>query len=238
MVSFKRKKVEDNKKTLAEILVERRKELEISLIKAERRTKIQKKYLDALESGDYSVFPGQVYGRNFLRAYATYLDLDIARLVSLFDKEYNLYNKFKGNVNSSNIEFKPRSKASHFIIFPKVARNIIIVAIIAILLGYLGFKVKNIVTPPFLEIRQPVDNLIVRDYQVEVVGTTEKEAILSINNNEVLPQDSGEFIKKVNLKEGLNIIEIKASKKHSRENIIKRHILVVQNGEKDHVTSN
>lgn len=238
MVSFKRKKVEEPGKTLAEILVEARTEQEKNISMVVKETKVQEKYLLALESGNYSIFPGQVYGRNFLRAYVSYLGLDIARLIELFDKEYNLFYRFKDNSEKPETEFKPRSKPSHFIVFPKIARNMLVVAIIVLLLGYLGFRVKTIITPPPLDIFTPEDNLVVRDYQVDIVGQTEKEATLLINNEKVLLKGDGSFSRMISLKDGLNIIEIRAGKKHSRENIVERHVLVVKNGDGNYVSSN
>lgn len=48
----------------------------ISLEQAEEDTKIRKRYLQALEEGDYDVIPGRVYAKGFLRNYANYLGLD------------------------------------------------------------------------------------------------------------------------------------------------------------------
>ncbi len=48
----------------------------ITLHQAEEDTKIRKRYLEALEEGDYDVIPGRVYARGFLRNYANYLGLD------------------------------------------------------------------------------------------------------------------------------------------------------------------
>ena len=48
----------------------------ISLRKAEEDTKIRKRYLQALEEGNYDVIPGRVYAKGFLRNYANYLGLD------------------------------------------------------------------------------------------------------------------------------------------------------------------
>lgn len=48
----------------------------ISLEQAEEDTKIRKRYLQALEDGEYDVIPGRVYAKGFLRNYANYLGLD------------------------------------------------------------------------------------------------------------------------------------------------------------------
>ncbi|MGD0861521.1 MAG: helix-turn-helix domain-containing protein [Candidatus Limnocylindrales bacterium] len=48
----------------------------IDLYRVERDTKIRVKFLAALEEGQYSELPAEVYARGFLRNYASYLGLD------------------------------------------------------------------------------------------------------------------------------------------------------------------
>lgn len=48
----------------------------ISLEDAERDTHVSRRYLNALETEDFSVFPAPVYARGFLRTYSRYLGLN------------------------------------------------------------------------------------------------------------------------------------------------------------------
>lgn len=61
---------------LGEELRTRRIELGVSLEEVQERTKIRVRYLEAIESGDWSVLPGNVYARGFVRRYAEYIGLD------------------------------------------------------------------------------------------------------------------------------------------------------------------
>ncbi|PKM44570.1 MAG: hypothetical protein CVV03_07415 [Firmicutes bacterium HGW-Firmicutes-8] len=56
----------------------------ISLKQAEDDTKIRKRYLQALEDGDYEIIPGRVYAKGFLRNYAGYLGLNQEELMMEF----------------------------------------------------------------------------------------------------------------------------------------------------------
>jgi Helix-turn-helix domain/Domain of unknown function (DUF4115) len=58
-----------------------------SLGDASRVTGIREKYLEELESGEanFDPYPGRVYGRYFLREYATHLELDPRPLLDAFD---------------------------------------------------------------------------------------------------------------------------------------------------------
>jgi cytoskeleton protein RodZ len=49
---------------------------DLSLEEVEAQTRIRRRFLQALEEGEYDVLPGEVYVRGFLRNYALYLGLD------------------------------------------------------------------------------------------------------------------------------------------------------------------
>lgn len=66
----------ETKGNIGEQLRKQRKAKGISLVEVSEHTKIGKKYLEALENGEYDVLPGETYIRGFLKAYAKYLDLD------------------------------------------------------------------------------------------------------------------------------------------------------------------
>lgn len=54
----------------------------LSLDQVERDTRIGRRYLTALEAGDFSVFPAEVYARGFLRSYSSYLGLNPVEMVA------------------------------------------------------------------------------------------------------------------------------------------------------------
>lgn len=56
----------------------------ISLEDAEKDTHVSRRYLQALETEDFSVFPAPVYARGFLRTYSRYLGLNPDELLRVF----------------------------------------------------------------------------------------------------------------------------------------------------------
>lgn len=56
----------------------------ITLEDAERDTHVSRRYLQALETEDFSVFPAPVYARGFLRTYSRYLGLNPDDLLRIF----------------------------------------------------------------------------------------------------------------------------------------------------------
>jgi cytoskeletal protein RodZ len=57
----------------------------ISLAAAEEKTKIRRKYLEALEAENFGLLPGRVYVKGFIKSYATFLELDSRALVSAYE---------------------------------------------------------------------------------------------------------------------------------------------------------
>jgi cytoskeleton protein RodZ len=63
-------------------LRQRREERQLSLEQAAQATHIRQRYLQALEAGDFAALPSDVQARGFLRAYASYLNLDSNALIA------------------------------------------------------------------------------------------------------------------------------------------------------------
>ena len=69
---------------IGNVLEKARNEKQISLEQASRETNIARRYLEALETGTYEVFPGEPYVVGFLRNYAEYLGLNPNECVTLY----------------------------------------------------------------------------------------------------------------------------------------------------------
>lgn len=73
--------------TLGEMLRDAREARGISLVDAERETKIRQKHISAIEDDKLALLPGPVYARGFLRNYAAYLGLDPDEVMDIFDQQ-------------------------------------------------------------------------------------------------------------------------------------------------------
>jgi transcriptional regulator with XRE-family HTH domain len=61
-----------------------RSEKGLSIEEASRETNITVRYIEALETENYGVFPGEPYVIGFLKNYCNYLDLDVQKIISLY----------------------------------------------------------------------------------------------------------------------------------------------------------
>jgi transcriptional regulator with XRE-family HTH domain len=69
-------------------LREARMRAKIDINEVETRTKIRAKYLRAIENEEWSLLPGDVYVKSFLRTYADYLGLDSRQLIDDYKRRY------------------------------------------------------------------------------------------------------------------------------------------------------
>ncbi|HET7629124.1 MAG TPA: RodZ domain-containing protein [Bacillales bacterium] len=72
---------------LGDVLRSTREEKEITLEQLQASTKIQKRYLQAVEDGNYSMLPGNFYARAFIRSYAEAVGLDPRNLFEQFNAD-------------------------------------------------------------------------------------------------------------------------------------------------------
>ncbi len=70
-------------------LSEARKQKKLSLKKIAQETKMSVRYLQALETEAYDIFPAEVYLKGFLRAYAQYLGQDGDEIVRAYNRQRN-----------------------------------------------------------------------------------------------------------------------------------------------------
>lgn len=220
MAAFRQKKISLGQ-TLPDKLRKARLEKEISLEEVQEATKIQIKYLEILESGDYQALPGEMYARAWIKLYANFLDLPAGELLN----DYKLEKTVSDRLTKVDKPIKTQEPAKVNFLGPRVLKIFGISIVILFLLGYLGWEVKNIIAAPPITIYEPPNNFKTSASTIVIKGQTEPEVQLTINNEPVLPDKNGEFIQQINLVSGLNNLQISAKKKHSKTNNLELIIL-------------
>lgn len=219
MSKFQKKQISKGQ-ILADRLRKTRLEKGISLEEVQEATKIQTKYLEILENGNYNKLPGDVYARAWIKTYAEFLELSSKELLTSYQVERLVTSKVKTGAKDKDERF-----LKHGILNPRFFRIFLIGAIILALLIYLGYEVNNIIAPPTVNILEPGMNHKTTESTVTIVGQTEPEVRLTINNELVLLDEEGKFNQIVNLAIGLNNLQISAKKKHSKTNYLSFDIL-------------
>jgi len=221
MTSFRQKKI-SRSQTLADKLKQARLEQEKTLEEAALATKIQIKYLEALEEGDYQKLPGDIYSKAWLKLYGNFLDLQVNELLVDYKIEKAINDKL---TKVSNPVVKTNNISGFNILKPKFLKFLGIAFLILALLAYLGWEINNTISPPEILIFEPTNNFRTTEPSTTVSGQTKAEVQLTINNELVLLDEEGRFSQSINLINGVNNLEISAKKKHSKVKTIELVIL-------------
>lgn len=213
MVRFTTKKIDSL--TLGERMKKIRNERRLSLAEMSKNTKIQAKYLEYLEEGEYLKLPADVYVRGFLRSYAGVMGLNECSLIKQYEREKGIHKNIK-KITDCESAATPIS-FSNLVITPKM---IIIGAVILLVFSsfvYLYAQVNNFVSAPRLVIIKPADGSSTDGTSTHVTGVAEKDAMVFINDQKVLVSENGEFSEDVGLRPGQNMITVKARSKFDKE---------------------
>lgn len=219
MASFRQKKISQGQ-TLGDKLNKTRIDQDLSLEEVEANIKVQKKYLEALEEGQYNLLPGDIYAKAWLKLYGQFLGLPFQELIA----DYKIEKSVSEKLDKVSEPIKDKRRFDFAFLKPRFIKVFFIGLVVLVLVGYLGWEIKNIVSPPPVIIYQPQDNLRTNQNSILVEGHTEPEVQLTINNELVLLDENGDFSQNINLVFGLNNLSINAKKKHSQSTQIELDI--------------
>jgi cytoskeleton protein RodZ len=210
---FRRKKIETL--TLGEKMKKIRGERRLSINEISRSTRIQGKYLEYLENGEYEKLPADVYVKGFLKTYAVYVGVNESSLIKLYEREHGIQKNIK-KIDDQDKMIEP-VKLSKLVITPKIIIASLVVILVLLGFFYIYKEVNTFIAEPKLIITWPADGEVIEANKVDVKGFTERDSQLFINDQPVLINDDGEFNESVGLQAGLNTILIKSKNKFGKE---------------------
>ncbi len=213
MVKFTKKQI--NSLTLGEQLKQIRNEGRITLSEVVRETKIPAKYLEMIEEGKYESLPPDVYVRGFLRKYGEFLGLDVNKMIKMYYKEKEIRKRIE-QIPDREEKIIDGVKVPRRVFTPKIIVIAIIFLAVSAGLYYLYQAIEKFASTPLLAIKTPISNQDVSNESIEVSGLTDKDAVLTINEQPVPVDDKGEFKVNITLKPGINTIDIKAKNRFEK----------------------
>lgn len=177
---------------IGEILKDAREEKNISLDDIQAETKIQKRYLVAIEQDDFNALPGKFYARAFIKEYAQAVGLDPDEVLQGFDESEIASEEPATQYTRMNRTNQEKdSKGSSFLSFlPTV---IVIILIIAILFTAWSLYQKKTGTSDNENNEQIENNEIYRDKDGgEQNPDTNNENEDATSNNEANDENASE----------------------------------------------
>ncbi len=209
--------------TVGQILKKKRLEKQISLEDIAKYTKIQVKYLEALENDNYQLLPSSITARGFIKLFGSALGLPSQTLLALFRRDFT--EDKTGQIIPRGV-VKPLSEPG-FVWSPRHTIVAAAVFIVTLMGFYLYREYQILAGPPRLEVESPKQNAEVLGVNVEIKGEVDPETKLFVNSEVVNVGGDGSFKLMLALPPGENVLNFEAKDSRGKVNSIERKVQVV-----------
>ncbi|MBI2637019.1 MAG: helix-turn-helix domain-containing protein [Parcubacteria group bacterium] len=218
MTSFVSKPIISSQ-TVGEQLHKAREGAGLSVDSLSRFLGIKRQYLEAIESGGYSELPGEIYGLEFIKRYASALRMDPRKAAERYRAELKTaqpsapaWRLFTNpGVDQSGARWLSRGL---------VAAGFAVFAWYAVLFG------KNLLGPPKLAIDAPAEYSKTQDTQVVIQGSVRGGRTVLLNGEALPVGADGSFAEVVSLPAGYHVLRITARSRTGKETSVYRAVLV------------
>jgi cytoskeletal protein RodZ len=202
--------------TAGELLAAARHKRNLTLEQAEKATKIRAKFLLAMEENDFAVLPSGPFARGLMKNYARFLHLPEEEILAFYRRQVNTEKEKPARLwSAENLANSPWRFS-----WPVLGAA----ALFCLFVGYLVFAYWRFAAGPALVIHRPANNSVVAEEQAEIIGKTDPEATIAINNQPVRVEENGSFAATVRLQPGLNKITVTAKNRFQRETTVTRDL--------------
>lgn len=201
-------------KTVGELLKQAREERQLTLEEISAQTKIQLRYLRAIEENRFEVLPASAFAKGLMRNFSISVGLDPTNVLAIFRRDYGQDERGK-IVPRSMVEpiqapmniFNPRTTT----IFVSVVLGILII----------GFFIRQAIlftSAPSLSLEVPTQGAEVTS-PVVVRGHTDPQAVVTVNNRPAKIESDGTFQVEISLTTGEHTIVVAASSRSNKTRV-------------------
>lgn len=214
------------RRSLGSVLKTARSKADISLEQAEVATKIPLKYLDALETGNYSRLPAEAYNLGYVRVYAEYLHLNPDKIIFTYKQERS----DQWHQSEKRVSFSPKKARDwQFLVTPKLIGVLGLVLLFGGIGVYIANELKRFAQPPMLQVTSVPAEFTSDKDQVDLEGTTTAGAVLTVNSEPIFVTADGHFKQLVQLNPGVNDIILQAKNRADKTTLTTVKVLYNQN---------
>lgn len=207
-------------KTVGQLLHAERNRKNVSIEELSRSTKIDEKYISALESDRYDLLPSETFAKGFIRNISLSLGVNPEEYIAVFRRDFR-----HPEIKKHTLK-RPLPKIN----FPFPSTQILpIVLGILVFLIYLVFQFRAIITPPPLTINKPSAGAVLAS-PVTIIGSTSTDSLVTVNtDNVVKPDQNGAFQINLSLPVGETTLNIKSTNRFGRTQSTQIPITIISN---------
>lgn len=197
---------------ISDLLIQKRKEKNLTLEQIAKVTKIKKEYLEAIEQARFYDLPSESYARGFVKNYGEFLGLPENKILALFRREYETERiEFVPKFRKQQHKFNRRSLFS--------PRSILVILAVVTIVAFVGYQYSSLFIGPELSVLKPKNGETISGNVVEVEGTTDPYATIEIEKEQVYVGIDGKFKKSIYSFTGDRKIRVVAKNRFGKETV-------------------
>ncbi len=184
------KAIAEEDTSLGGILKKAREKKKMSVAQISKKLCIKEIYLEALENGQYYVFPGLAYGVGFLRTYAVFLGLDANEMIEKFNAQTS-------SIKVEPIEMPIQARTNLMPSFKTIIKGLVLLLIV-----YLVWYIVISLSKPNTDVSAQKEKALLNEVgiQISVENTTEltdEGAMLSEGEENIQEGQADEMVSEV-----------------------------------------
>ena len=202
-------------KTVGKLLLDARIKKKYSRARLEKETKIKGEFIEAIENEKWNKLPDFPVVAGFINSISQTLGVNKKTARALLRRDYpprtlpvnpkpDVVDKFSWN---------PRKTFVTGAILVSIA-----------ILGYLGFQYSQFVRPPDLNLEKPLEGEQIDGFGVEVVGKTDPDTSVTVNNQPIFVEEDGSFSIEIEVSSNTTEILVIATSRSGKETVVRRNI--------------
>lgn len=204
-------------RTIGKLIKEARVRKRLSLKKVETQTKIKKDFINNIEKENWQKLPDYSVVSGFVKSLASFLKIDEEMAMALLRRDYP----------PKPVSVNPKKDVGNrFVWGPKITFLLGVTIVLIAIAGYLGIQYFRFVSPPRIDIIEPKEGQVVESRELKVMGSTDSDATIRVNNQPAIVDSDGNFATTIEISEKMTEIEIKAESRAGRETVVRRKIKV------------
>jgi transcriptional regulator with XRE-family HTH domain len=218
---FIRKKIHQGETGFGDDLAELRELRGYTRESLARLSGIHPAVIAALEENRLVDLTDPAYAERHVRVLANQLEGSVDFFI---DKYQELMLKQGFSVEPREI-LRPRVRKRDLLVSSKLPIVLVSIVLVSLIGAYLVHQARQMSELPRLEIALPAEGQRLEVARVEVVGTTDPEAKVVVNSEQVLVAGDGSFRTSINVPPGLSTILIQARRRYSAPTTVERHVV-------------
>jgi cytoskeletal protein RodZ len=200
--------------TVGEILKKKRETISKTIDQISLDTKIQPRFLRYLENNEFDKFDSPIHAQGFIKIYSKYLNLDEEKILAIYRRSQ------PQNENTISTKRETKKAKREFHITPKIISIALSIAFLITIISYIGYKIYQFQSPPEVRLEKPENDSTTTTEIVDVIGSTDINNSIFVNDALVEIDTTGNFTYPVTLNPGINLITVLVKKNNSTQESI------------------